>query len=227
VRIDGNKKESGSLLDDWDLLPAKTIKDPSVSKPSDWVDDPMMDDPADKKPEGWDSTPRQIPDPEASKPDDWDDEADGAWEPPMIDNPEWKGEWKPRKIANPAYKGKWVHPEIANPDFAADDNLHVFNNAYVAFDLWQVKAGSIFDNILVSDSVEEAEQFMADTFGKNRAAEKSKFDEHEKAERDHAEQERKQRDEEDKKRKEKEDEEEDDDDDDDDEDKKPKEKDEL
>jgi len=53
VRIDGSKKESGNLLEglpifhlvlalikgclsDWDFLPAKTIKDPSVSKPSDW-----------------------------------------------------------------------------------------------------------------------------------------------------------------------------------------------
>lgn len=224
VRIDGNKKESGSLLDDWDLLAPKTIKDPNVSKPSDWVDDAMMDDPSDKKPEGWDSTPRQIPDPEAQKPEDWDDEADGAWEPPMIDNPEWKGEWKPRKIANPAYKGKWVHPEIANPDFAPDDKLHVFNNAYVAFDLWQVKAGSIFDNIIVTDSIEDAEQVMADTFGKNRAQEKKMFDDHEKQERDKMEQERKQREEEEKKRKPKE---EDEDDDDDDEDDKPKDKDEL
>jgi len=225
VRIDGSKKESGNLLDDWDLLASKTIKDPNVSKPSEWVDEPMMDDPSDKKPEGWDSTPRQIPDPEAQKPDDWDDEADGAWEAPMIDNPEWKGDWKPRKIANPAYKGKWLHPEIDNPDFQSDDKLHVFSNAYVAFDLWQVKAGSIFDNILVSDSVEEAEQFMADTFGKNRAQEKKMFDDHEKQERDKMEQERKQREEEEKARKPAKDDE--DEDDDDDEEDKPKDKDEL
>lgn len=34
--------------------------------------------------------PQHIPDPEAKKPDDWDDEIDGEWEPPMIDNPEYK-----------------------------------------------------------------------------------------------------------------------------------------
>ena len=39
------------------------------------------------------------------QPEDWDDEMDGEWEPPMIDNPEYKGEWKPRQIDNPAYKG--------------------------------------------------------------------------------------------------------------------------
>lgn len=30
-----------------------------------------MDDPEDKKPEGWDDIPAQIADPEAKKPEDW------------------------------------------------------------------------------------------------------------------------------------------------------------
>lgn len=46
-------------------------------------------DPDDSKPEDWDK-PEHIADPEATKPDDWDDEMDGEWEPPMIDNPEYK-----------------------------------------------------------------------------------------------------------------------------------------
>ena len=46
---------------------------------------------------------------------------DGEWEPPMIDNPDYKGEWKPRQIDNPEYKGKWIHPEIDNPEYNADD----------------------------------------------------------------------------------------------------------
>lgn len=29
---------------------------------------------------------------------------DGEWEPPQIDNPEYKGEWKPKQIDNPNYK---------------------------------------------------------------------------------------------------------------------------
>lgn len=37
----------------------------------------------------WDK-PQNIPDPDAKKPDDWDDEIDGEWEPPMIDNPDYK-----------------------------------------------------------------------------------------------------------------------------------------
>jgi len=227
VRIDGTKKDSGSLLDDWDFLPAKTIKDPSVSKPKDWVDEPMMDDPEDTKPKDWDSTPKQIPDPEAQKPQDWDDEADGAWEPPMIDNPEYKGDWKPKKIPNPAYKGKWSHPEIPNPDFKEDKQIYAFKSEYVGFDLWQVKSGSIFDNIIVTDDIEEAEQLLADTYGKNKDAEKKAFDQIEKAEKDKQEEERKKKEDEEKKKKDAEKEDEDEEEDDDEEEKKPKDKDEL
>lgn len=36
VLIDGEKVESGSLEEDWDFLPPKTIKDPEAKKPEDW-----------------------------------------------------------------------------------------------------------------------------------------------------------------------------------------------
>jgi len=192
VRIDGVKKQSGSLVDDWDMLPARKIKDPNVSKPKDWVDDAMMDDPEDVKPATWDDTPKEIPDPDAQKPEDWDDEADGEWEAPTIPNPEYKGEWKPKKIKNPDYKGPWVHPEIDNPEFQEDPNLYVHKVGMVGIDLWQVKSGTIFDNILVSDSVEDAEDFLAATFSKSKDAEKRAFDDAEKARKAAEEEERKQ-----------------------------------
>merc|ERR1719258_258253 len=59
------------------------IDDPSDSKPSDWVDEAMIDDPEDKKP------------------DNWDDDEDGEWEPPKIDNPDYKGDWYAKRIENP------------------------------------------------------------------------------------------------------------------------------
>ena len=71
VLIDGVKAEGGSLLEDFDFLPPKTIKDPSDVKPADWVDSAEMDDPADVKPAGHDDIPAKIPDPEAKKPEDW------------------------------------------------------------------------------------------------------------------------------------------------------------
>lgn len=43
--------ESGSLEDDWDMLPPKKIKDPKAKKPSEWDDRAKIDDPNDTKPE--------------------------------------------------------------------------------------------------------------------------------------------------------------------------------
>ena len=181
VQIDGEKKESGKLEEDWDFLPSKMIKDPSVSKPSDWVDEPLMDDPQDVKPADWDKTPKTIPDPEAEKPEDWDDETDGEWEAPQIDNPEYKGEWKAKRIANPSYKGKWTHPEIENPEYKSDATLGQYNNlGAVGFELWQVKAGTIFDNIILTDSLEEAVALRDATWGAEKDAEKAAFDKEEK-----------------------------------------------
>merc|ERR1712226_164866 len=158
VKIDNKKVESGSLEEDWDFLPAKMIKDPEAKKPDDWDDNETIADPEDVKPEDWEK-PEHIPDPDATKPDDWDDEMDGDWEPPMIDNPDFKGEWKAKQIPNPDYKGKWVHPEVANPEYEADDALYKYDDfGAIGFDLWQVKSGTIFDNILITDDEKQDEE---------------------------------------------------------------------
>lgn len=158
VLIDNEKVESGKLEEDWDFLPPKKIKDPTKSKPADWDDEPTIPDPNDEKPEDWDK-PEHIPDPEASKPEDWDDDMDGEWEAPMVDNPEYKGEWKPKQIDNPNYKGPWVHPEIDNPEYTPDPELYLKKEiCAVGFDLWQVKSGTIFDNILLTDDADYAKQ---------------------------------------------------------------------
>jgi len=158
VLIDNESAQKGSLTDDWDFLPPKKIKDPEASKPDDWVDAAKLDDPEDTKPEDWEK-PEHIADPDATKPEDWDDEMDGEWEPPMIDNPEYKGEWKPRQIDNPDYKGPWVHPEIDNPEYNEDDAKDIAQykeNCKIGFDLWQVKSGTIFDNMMITNDPAEA-----------------------------------------------------------------------
>jgi calreticulin len=164
VQVDGKRVEGGNLADDWDFLGPKKIKDPNQSKPSDWVDAREIVDPNDKKPEGWDSIPAQIVDPKAEKPEGWNDADDGEWEPPMIDNPEFKGPWKAKMIPNPEYKGEWVHPEIDNPDYHEDPNLYLQKSlAFVGFDLWQVKSGTIFDRVILTDSTDEAKAFAKPT----------------------------------------------------------------
>jgi len=49
VLVDNKEKAKGKLDEDWEFLPAKQIKDPSLSKPTDWVDDKEIPDPEDKK----------------------------------------------------------------------------------------------------------------------------------------------------------------------------------
>ncbi|XP_055739038.1 calreticulin-like [Salvelinus fontinalis] len=172
VKIDNKKVESGSLEEDWDILPPKKVKDPEAVKPDDWDERERVEDPDDKKPEDWDR-PENIADPDAKKPEDWDNEMDGEWEPPMVSNPEYKGEWKPHKIDNPDYKGKWVHPEIDNPEYSADSEIYRFDSiGVIGLDLWQVKSGTIFDNFLITDDATLAEEVGNETWGQTKDPEK-------------------------------------------------------
>lgn len=82
---------------------------------------------------------------------------DGEWEPPAIDNPEYKGEWSAKQIDNPAYKGQWEHPEIDNPEYTPDTEIYAQEEiCTLGLDLWQVKSGTIFGNFLVTDDLEYA-----------------------------------------------------------------------
>jgi len=159
VEIDGEEIYKGSIKEDWEVLAVKEIADPDDKKPADWVDDSMIDDPEVAKPGDWVDEKRMV-DAEAKKPDDWDDEEDGEWEAPMKDNPEYKGEWVVKRISNPAYKGFWEANKIANPEYVDDDKVYSFADfGFIGFDLWQVKGGTIFDNVIVTDDVAEADEF--------------------------------------------------------------------
>merc|ERR1719281_179426 len=177
VQIDMNKVDSGSLAEGWDFLEPKQIRDPDEKKPEDWVDEAEIDDPEDKKPAGYDDIPAKIADPKAKKPDDWDDESDGTWEAPQVDNPAYKGAWKAKKIKNPAYKGIWEAKLIDNPKYSPDDKLGTyakFNT--VGIDVWQVKSGTIFDDILVTDDVEYAKAHGEKTWKAKKDGEKAAKD---------------------------------------------------
>merc|ERR1712187_565855 len=119
----------------------------------------MMDDPAVTKPAGWVEEKRVV-DKDAKKPDDWDDEEDGEWEAPMKDNDAYKGEWHAARISNPAYKGVWEARKIANPEYKDDNELYKYEDfGFIGFDLWQVKGGTIFDNVIITDDQAEADAF--------------------------------------------------------------------
>merc|ERR1712032_1541313 len=105
------------------------------------------------------------------------DEEDGEWEAPMIDNPDFKGEWYVKRISNPAYKGFWEAKKIANPEYVDDDEVYKYEEfGFIGFDLWQVKGGSIFDNVIVTQSLADADIFAAKWEAENKV-EKEKLEE--------------------------------------------------
>jgi calreticulin len=81
-------------------------------------------------------------------------------------------------IPNPAYKGPWIHPEIDNPEYKEDNELyHICKSCGgVGLEIWQVKSGTIFDDFIVTDSIEEANAFAKETFEAKKDAEKKAFD---------------------------------------------------
>merc|ERR1712113_1175476 len=132
-----------------------------------------------------------------------------------------------KRIDNPDYKGPWVHPEIDNPDYVSDDELYSYDAfGSVGIDIWQVKSGTIFDNIIITDSLEEAQEFVKETYSASKDGEKEMFDKAEEERRAKEEEERK-KEEEERKAREAEEEEEEEDEDEEEEDEAPKEKEEL
>lgn len=157
VLINDKERASGNLGDgNWAKFPLQEIDDASDNKPADWVEEARIVDPAAAKPQDWDENEvEMIKDPEAKKPEDWNDADDGAWEAPMTDNPKFKGKWEAPMIENPAYKGVWAPKKVVNPEYTGKS--YVYSDiGSVGFELWVVNSGSIFSNIIITDSVEEA-----------------------------------------------------------------------
>merc|ERR1712203_42553 len=54
--------------------------------------------------------------------------------------------------------GYWEAKKIANPEYVDDDKITEYADfGFVGFDLWQVKGGTIFDNVIICDDVAEAD----------------------------------------------------------------------
>jgi len=154
VLIDEVSIVSGQVLDDWEFGEPKQIPDPNAVKPEDWDDRPAIANPE------FIGVPEYIPDPQAKKPEDWDEEEKGEWKVPEIINPILMA--IPPMIENPNFKGLWNAPLIDNPKY--DPNArHIFENVgAIGLDLWHLKGGSTFDNLLVTDSIEFAKKVAAE-----------------------------------------------------------------
>merc|ERR1711957_129380 len=90
-----------------------------------------------------------------------------------------KGEWSVKRISNPAYKGSWEAKKIDNPEYEDDNEVYKFDSfGFIGLDLWQVKGGAIFDNIIICDDKAEADGFVASwkALSEHEKAEKTKDD---------------------------------------------------
>merc|ERR1711920_547003 len=75
-------------------------------------------------------------------------------------NAAYKGDWYGKRISNPAYKGVWEAKKIANPEYVDDDSVYSYADfGFLGFDLWQVKGGTVFDNVIITDDKAEADSF--------------------------------------------------------------------
>ncbi|KAK2949596.1 putative Calnexin like protein [Blattamonas nauphoetae] len=181
------------IADETVKKPADWIDDPEIpdpngpQKPADWDDRPFIVDPDAKKPDNWDEIAEDMrlkdeQEKHMSKKEKsiWEqlyeaydyrlgftekDRLDPyAWVPPEIPNPAFKGKWTQRMIPNPDYKGPWSPPLIPNPKWRQANYLYLHNIRYVAIDVYQEKAGTIYDNIFIGDDMKEWELFANQTF---------------------------------------------------------------
>lgn len=175
-----------------DWVDEKKIADPEAKKPDDWDEDAPAEIPdlEAEKPSGWlDDEPEKVPDPEAKKPAEWDDSEDGEWEAPLVPNPkcekggcgEWKrpmkknpdykGKWKPPMIDNPKYIGDWKPRKIDNPEYYEVSSPKLLGIGGVAFEIWTMDQGVLFDNLFIGNDVEAALKFANETFREKQATE--------------------------------------------------------
>ncbi len=154
VYVDMKLLENGTLEQDWEFGAPKYINDPSEKKPEDWDDRMYIEDPNSKKPADW-VEEELVDDTKAKKPQDWNDAKEGQWQPPKTKNPKYKGPWTPSKVYNPKYSGVWKLKVVPNPDYKLVE-MEPYKIGGVGVDVWQTRAGTIFGNIMLADSLEDA-----------------------------------------------------------------------
>ena len=68
-------------------------------------------------------------------------------------------------LPNPNYKGEWKAPMIEHPLWKKRGQMYIMPKIrYIGVDVWQVRAGAIFDNFFVGNNIDEFEEFANRTF---------------------------------------------------------------
>lgn len=178
-----------SKPDDWDEDAPPQIEDAGASKPDGWLDDEeeLIHDPTAVKPDDWDTDmDGEFEAPLISNPLCEKAVGCGLWKAPMISNPDFKGKWYAPLIDNPNYRGKWLPARIPNPDFFEDLQPFrmkpivsvyrvlgvlqvitidfIFLKSAIGFELWSISGNILFDNLIITDDEEIANNFAAQSF---------------------------------------------------------------
>ncbi|KAM7143768.1 calreticulin-3 isoform 4-T4 [Molossus nigricans] len=157
VRIDGQGIESGSIEYDWNLTSLKKM-DKTSAESKDWKQE------KEDKLQDWE---KHFLD--ASKPSDWNSELDGEWQAHMLQKPPYQDGLKPEGID----KDVWLHQKMKNTNYLTEYDLSEFENiGAIGLELWQVRSGTIFDNFLITDDEEYAENFGKATWGETKGPER-------------------------------------------------------
>ncbi|GAB5567871.1 calreticulin-3 isoform X2 [Prionailurus iriomotensis] len=155
VKIDGQSIESGDIEYDWNLMSLKKMEKSSAES-KDW------DQAKEDKSQDWE---KHFLDASASKPSDWNSELDGDWQAPMLQKPPYQDGLKPEGID----KDVWLHQKLKNTHYLTEYDLSEFENiGAIGLELWQVRSGTIFDNFLITDDEEYAENFGKATWGETK-----------------------------------------------------------
>ncbi|XP_011781283.1 PREDICTED: calreticulin-3 [Colobus angolensis palliatus] len=105
----------------------------------------------------------------ASKQSDWNGELDGDWPAPMLQKPPYQDGLKPEGID----KDIWLHHKMKNTNYLTQYDLSEFENiGAIGLELWQVRSGTIFDNFLITDDEEYADNFGKATWGETKGPER-------------------------------------------------------
>ncbi|XP_006877172.1 PREDICTED: calreticulin-3 [Chrysochloris asiatica] len=159
VKIDGQSIESGNIEYDWNLTSLKKTEKSSAESKG-W------DQTTDDKTQDWE---KHFLDAGASKPSDWNSELDGDWSGPMLQKPPYQDSLKPDGID----KDVWLHQKMKSTNYLSEYDLSEFENiGAIGLELWQVRSGTIFDNFLITDDEEYAENFGKATWGETKGPER-------------------------------------------------------
>eukprot|EP00069_Balaena_mysticetus_P006257 bmy_18571T0 len=159
VKIDGQSIESGSIEYDWQLTSLKKMEKASAES-EDW------DQATEGKSQAWE---KHFLDASASTPSDWNSELDGDRQAPMLQKPPHQDGLKPEGID----RDVWLHQKMKNTNYLTEYDLSEFENiGAIGLELWQVRSGTIFDNFLITDDEEYAENFGKATWGETKGPER-------------------------------------------------------